>query len=165
MDAVTAKTESYNGYLAAYIETVRTMHADGKTSRQIAEVLYASGVRADTSEPGPRARAKMSREHHINNLRQMVSYAMLRMGMGAPPRVVRRSCGRWTDGLCVRACNALRDAAEIDGPPHVHDEVEIARLAAKRPLGWWKALPNFGRRSYGELRQWLSLHGHDLPSW
>ena len=60
--------ESYGGYLSPHLDLIRAMHEAGHGTRAIAEQLFADGARASTSDPNVRP-SKLSREHHIKNLR------------------------------------------------------------------------------------------------
>jgi hypothetical protein len=72
----------YTGYLAPHTELIIEAHRQGLSTRTIAEQLYTLGVRATTSEPliSPRT---LSAAQHIANLRAMVLYAQIRLGLRA----------------------------------------------------------------------------------
>jgi hypothetical protein len=70
---------TYLGYLAPYLDRIRELHGCGATSREIAKALYAAGARAGTSDPDPNFR--MTRDHHIANLRMMVVHVLNRLGL------------------------------------------------------------------------------------
>ena len=58
---------SYTGYLSPHIETIRALHGKGKTAREIAAVLYATGARSGTYD-------------HIASIAQMAAYVLRRLG-------------------------------------------------------------------------------------
>jgi hypothetical protein len=70
----------YDGYLSPHLARIREMHEAGHGTRAIAEALFAEGVRASTSDPNVRP-SKLSREHHVKNLRGMVLHALQRLGL------------------------------------------------------------------------------------
>ena len=69
---------AYTGYLAPFADLLIEGYREGLSTVALAERLYEAGARADTSEPGA---ALMSRQHHIRNLRAMVVYAQVRLGL------------------------------------------------------------------------------------
>jgi hypothetical protein len=69
----------YTGYLTPFLPLVTDGHRRGLSTRAIAELLYAAGARADTS-PGMH---RLTEAHHIKNLRVMVVYAQIRLGLRA----------------------------------------------------------------------------------
>ena len=73
------KNLGYNGYLAAHVECIRTLHESGASTAAIAEALYAAGARAQTSDPYPNK--KMDRAAHLVNLRAMVIHVQRRLGL------------------------------------------------------------------------------------
>jgi hypothetical protein len=70
-------TQHYDGYLSCYLDHIRELHAAGKSTREIAEALYAMGARAATSDP----KFKMTKAHHVVNLRMMVLHVLQRIGL------------------------------------------------------------------------------------
>jgi hypothetical protein len=179
---------SYTGYLSPHIETIRALHGEGKTPREIATALYAAGARSGTCD-------------HIASIAQMAAYALRRLGetphavieySPAVPEVViakrqaglkikdiaaevgisgertrrilieaeRRRCHpRWTDKL---ASVRLRNAIATTFAPHCNltelAEADVAKGAARLGSARWMALPNFGVRSLAQLRAWLATH-------
>ena len=83
-----APVQGYSGYLSPHADRILAMHQDGAGTRAIAEALYQSGVRADTTSPYI---LKMQRAHHIANLRLMVLHMLQRHGL----RVRRKRLQRW----------------------------------------------------------------------
>jgi hypothetical protein len=72
---------TYGGYLAPYVERIRELHAEGRSTREIAKALYDLGARAYSTDPDNR----MSREHHVQNLQTMLTYVLRRLGLWATP--------------------------------------------------------------------------------
>jgi hypothetical protein len=69
---------TYNGYLANHVELIRALHQGGASTLAIAETLYATGARAQTSSPYS---TKMSRAAHLTNLRAMTIFILQRLGL------------------------------------------------------------------------------------
>jgi hypothetical protein len=69
---------SYHGYLADYVELIRSLHRRGASTWAIAETLFEIGVRAHSSSPDP---DEMSRADHLVNLRGMVIYVQRRLDL------------------------------------------------------------------------------------
>ena len=80
--------QSYQGYLSPHVGRILAMHQDGADTRAIAETLYRSGVRSDTTSPYLQ---KMNRAHHIGNLRSLVLHVLQRHSL----RVRRHRLQRW----------------------------------------------------------------------
>jgi hypothetical protein len=59
---------NYTGYLRAHVETIRALHGEGKTPREIATVLYADGARSGTEFD------------QIAGIAQMAAYVLWRLG-------------------------------------------------------------------------------------
>jgi hypothetical protein len=74
----------YTGYLSPHLTTIRELHGGGANTRQIAEALYRLGARACSSDLNPKF--KMSRAHHVANLRTMVLHVLQRCGLRARRR-------------------------------------------------------------------------------
>ena len=72
---------------------------------------------------------------------------------------------RWTDQLPVRAVNALRHVLKIDQPLHERPEHAVANEAILAGAKAFRAVRNFGKKSYVELRKWLASLGHDVSQW
>jgi hypothetical protein len=66
---------SYGGYLHRFASLITDAHARGLGTREIAELLFEAGARADHGAPPP------TREDHIKNLRTMTLYALIRLGL------------------------------------------------------------------------------------
>jgi hypothetical protein len=67
----------YAGYLANHIARIRAMYEGGASTREIAEALYAAGVRARPSDPYD----KLDRSGHLRNLRGTTIYVLRRLGL------------------------------------------------------------------------------------
>lgn len=87
-----APIRRYTGYLSPHVDRILALHQDGAETRTIAEMLYQSGVRADTTNPYV---LQMKRKHHINNLRLMVLHVLQRHGL----RLRRARLPRWPKPL------------------------------------------------------------------
>ena len=85
---MTNPAKSYRGYLSGYVEQIRAMAVAGATTRAIAEELYRRGARADTTDSNV---ARMTRAHHIKNLRLMVLHVLQRFGL----RTRHKRAPRW----------------------------------------------------------------------
>ena len=85
------KDIAYNGYLSPHLHRIREMHEAGCGTREIAEALFADGARASTSDPNV-PMFKLTREHHIKNLRLMTLHVLQRLGLRT-----RRTRPRWED--------------------------------------------------------------------
>ena len=83
-----APVQGYSGYLSPHVDRILAMHRDGASTSAIAEALYQSGVRADTTSPYI---LKMQRAHHVSNLRGLVLHVLQRHGL----RVRRQRLQRW----------------------------------------------------------------------
>jgi len=86
---------AYAGYLAPHLDLIIEGHKRGFPIRRIAELLYAAGARAQTSDARPRV---LSREQHVANLQAMVAYVLVRLGLRT-----RRSRRHLTARRCVAA--------------------------------------------------------------
>ena len=75
-----SKDTAYDGYLSPHLDRIREMHEAGHGTREIAEALFKDGARASTSDPNVRP-SKLSREHHIKNLRLMTLHVLQRLGL------------------------------------------------------------------------------------
>jgi hypothetical protein len=75
-----SKDTAYDGYLSPHLDRIREMHEAGCGTREIAEALFNDGARASTSDPNVRP-SKLSREHHVKNLRGMVLHTLQRLGL------------------------------------------------------------------------------------
>jgi hypothetical protein len=69
----------YTGYLRQHVDCIVEMYGRGFSTGEIAQALYANGVRADTTDPNPKYR--MTRAHHVKNLRLMVLFVLQRLGL------------------------------------------------------------------------------------
>jgi hypothetical protein len=77
---------TYTGYLSRHVDLLIAGHRQGLTAGELAEQLYALGARADSSEHG----VVPTRQQHHRNLRSMVIYAQIRLGLRARiPRAAR----------------------------------------------------------------------------
>jgi hypothetical protein len=130
-DSTPIDGQPYNGYLAPYVDRIRELHGRGATTRKIAETLFALGARAATSDPNPRF--KMSREHHVGNLRMMVLHVLNRLGLPSgrrkddrvPFMVERRSQGATYREIADEFGLSLERARQIV-------------IKATRPRPWWR---------------------------
>jgi hypothetical protein len=97
---------SYDGYLTEHVGLIRDCHQRRLSTRATAELLFANGARADSSEPGVR----LTPAHHIKNLRQMVLFVLNRLGLrerkrrGA--RVLNARPTRTAEGIVWQVCGA-----------------------------------------------------------
>ena len=82
---------AYDGYLSPHLARIREMHEAGCDTREIAEALFADGARASTSDMRVPP-FKLSRAHHIKNLRLMTLHVLQRLGLRT-----RRRRPRWED--------------------------------------------------------------------
>ena len=80
---------NYCGYLSPYVDHIRRMHGEGAGTGKIADELYRLGARADTTDPNV---ARMTRAHHVKNLRLMTLHVLQRLGL----RVRRKRPSRWS---------------------------------------------------------------------
>jgi hypothetical protein len=89
----------YTGYLAPHVDLIRTAHARGAGTGEIAGLLFEAGARASTSDPRAHAH-ELTRAHHVENLRMMTLYALQRLGLRAPrkPRGGLLTARRGRDG-------------------------------------------------------------------
>jgi hypothetical protein len=89
----------YTGYLAQHLDLIVGGCSRGRSSRNIAEQLYAAGARAGTSDG-----REPSQQQHIGNLTAMVDYILLRCGLRTRRRSRRQLTARprtATDGTVV----------------------------------------------------------------
>jgi len=74
----------------------------------------------------------------------------------------RNKTAHWSDGLPMRVRHALNYVLhEETGRCCIRElpEREVARVAAKRDLDFWRSLPNIGKHTVRELQHWLASHG------
>lgn len=135
----------YNGYLAPYADRIRLLHEHGASTREIAEALYALGVRAQTSDP---LRTKgMSREAHIINLQAMTIHVQRRLGLRI--RRVRT--------LNLRPTREGTTSGDQARPPEANSQQMIAESRAGN-AGTFRADI---RTDMGNQNRHRSRHGHD----
>ena len=87
------KDPAYTGYLTPYLDRIRAMHGAGHGTREIADALYAAGARANTSAPGVPS-YKLTKAHHIKNLRVLTLFALKRLGLRTRTRRNRSNIER-----------------------------------------------------------------------